>query len=55
VQQPDKVDLEKVRASLPPGIVTVMGVMGGLDIPDPDNTAPGVIASAAVCVRLELP
>ena len=55
VQQPDKVDLEKVKASLPYGIVTVKAVKGGLDIPDPENNDPAVIASAAVCVRLELP
>ena len=55
VQQPDKVDLEKVRASLPHGIVTVKAVKGGLDVPDPENNDPAVVASAAVCVRLELP
>jgi uncharacterized protein (TIGR02058 family) len=55
VQQPDKVDLEKVKASLPHGIVTVKAVKGGLDIPDPENNDPAVVASAAVCVRLELP
>ena len=54
VQQPDKVDLEKVKASLPYGIVTVKAVKGGLDIPDPENNDPAVIASAAVCVRLDL-
>ena len=55
VQQPDKVDVEKVRTSLPHGIVTVKVVKGGLDIADPDNNDPAVIASAAVAVRLELP
>ncbi len=55
VQQPDKVDLDRVKASLPYGIVTVKAVKGGLDIPDPENNDPAVIASAAVCVRLELP
>ena len=55
VQQPDRVDVEKVRASLPHGIVTVKVVKGGLDIADPDNNDPAVIASAAVAVRLELP
>jgi hypothetical protein len=42
-----------VRASLPHGIVTVKAVKGGLDIPIPENNDPAVIASAAVCVRLE--
>lgn len=55
VQQPDKVDAEKVRASLPHGIVTVTVVKGGLDIADPDHNDPAVIASAAVAVRLKLP
>jgi len=55
VQQPDKVDLEKVRSSLPHGIVTVKAVKGGLDVLDPENNDPAVIASAAVEVRLELP
>lgn len=55
VQQPDKVDLEKVRLSLPHGIVTVRAVKGGLDVLDPENNDPAVIASAAVEVKLELP
>ena len=55
VQQPEKVDLEKVRASLPHGIVTVKAVKGGLDVLDPENNDPAVIASAAVEVKLELP
>ena len=55
VQQPDKVDLEKVKASLPHGIVTVKAVKGGLDVADPENNDPAVIASAAVEVQLELP
>jgi uncharacterized protein (TIGR02058 family) len=55
VQQPDKVDVETVRASLPHGIVTVKAVKGGLDVPDPEGNDIAVIASAAVAVRLELP
>jgi uncharacterized protein (TIGR02058 family) len=55
VQQPDKVDLEKVRSSLPHGIVSVKAIKGGLDVPDPDGNDIAVIASAAVAVRLELP
>jgi len=55
VQQPAKVDIEKVKASLPVGNVTVKAVKGGLDVPDPENNDPAVIASAAVCVSLELP
>lgn len=55
VQQPDKVDLGKVRASLPHGIVTLKAVKGGLDVPDPEGKDIAVIASAAVAVQLELP
>ena len=55
VQQPDKVDLDKVRSSLPHGVVTARAVKGGLDVPDPDGNDVAVIASAAIEVRLELP
>ena len=55
VQRPEAVDLDKVKASLPHGIVTVKAVKGGLDIADPEHNDPAVIASAAVEVKLELP
>lgn len=55
VQQPGKVDAEKVKASLPHGKVTVRVVKGGLDVPDESGTDTAVIASAAVEVRLDLP
>ena len=55
VQQPGKVDLEKVKASLPHGIVSVKVIKGGLDVADPEHNDPAVIASAAIEVRLELP
>lgn len=54
VQRPERVDLEKVKASLPVGNVTVKAVKGGLDVPDPDNNDPAVIASAAIAVRADL-
>ncbi len=54
VQHPERVDLEKVKASLPVGNVTVKAVKGGLDVPDPDNNDPAVIASAAIAVRADL-
>ncbi len=54
VQQPDKVDIEKVKASLPIGRVTVKAVKGGLDVPDPENNDPAVIASAAIAVRIDV-
>ncbi len=52
VQKPELVDIEKVRASLPVGKVSVKAVLGGLDVPDPDNNDPAVIASAAIAVRI---
>lgn len=55
VQEPARVDVEKVKASLPVGNVTVKAVKGGLDIPDPENNDPAVIASAAIAVRIAVP
>lgn len=54
VQRPDRVDLERVGASLPYGQVTARAVKGGLDIPDPAKDDPAVVASAAIVVRLPL-
>lgn len=54
VQRPEKVDIEKVKASLPVGNVTVKAVKGGLDVPDPEHNDPAVIASAAIAVRIEV-
>jgi uncharacterized protein (TIGR02058 family) len=53
VQQPDQVDLEKVKSSLPVGNVTVTAVKGGLDVADPESNDRAVIASAAIAVRIE--
>jgi uncharacterized protein (TIGR02058 family) len=55
VQQPDRVDAEAVRASLPHGQVAVSVVKGGLDVPDEAAGDVAIIASAAVTVRLDLP
>ena len=55
VQQPDKVDIEAVAATLPHGVVTVKAVKGGLDVIDRERGDNAVIATAAVAVRLELP
>ena len=55
VQQPDKVDRDKVKAALPHGEVTVKVVKGGLDVTDDTSDDIAVIASAAVAVRIELP
>ena len=54
VQQPDKVDAAKVKASLPRGTVTVKVVKGGLEIVNDAGTGSTVMASAAAIVRLDL-
>ena len=53
-QQPDRVDLAAVKASLPHGEVTARAVKGGLDISDEDGHDTAVIATAAVTVRVDL-
>jgi uncharacterized protein (TIGR02058 family) len=53
VQRPDQVDLDKIKASLPLGNVTVRAVKGGLDVADPEANDRATIASAAIAVRLE--
>ena len=53
VQQPEKVDLEKVVAVLPYGQVLVRAVYGGLDVLKPDGGVT-VIANAAVIVYLDI-
>ena len=55
VQQPDKVDVEAVRTSLPYGVITAKVVKGGLDVPGEDRHDMAVIASAAIAVRFALP
>ena len=55
VQQPDKVDREAVRKSLPRGKATVKVVKGGLDVPQEGPHDEIVIASAAIAVRFEPP
>lgn len=55
VQQPDKVDIEAVRKSLPYGVVTARAVQGGLDVPEEGHHDMAVIASAAIAVRFDLP
>ena len=55
VQQPEKVDLAAVKASLPHGQVSVKAVKGGLDVPAEGAHDAAVIAAAAIAVRFELP
>ena len=54
VQRPELVDIQKVKSSLPIGHITVKAVKGGLDVPDPENNDPAVIASAAIAVRIDV-
>ena len=54
VQRPEQVDLEKIKNSSPVGNITVKAVKGGLDVDDPENRDPAVIASAAIAVRIEM-
>jgi uncharacterized protein (TIGR02058 family) len=54
VQRPEQVDIAAVKNSLPVGTVTVRAVKGGLDVADPENNDPAVIASAAIAVRIEV-
>ncbi|MEI8036233.1 MAG: Lin0512 family protein [Betaproteobacteria bacterium] len=55
VQQPELVDCEAVKKSLPHGQVVVKSVKGGLDVPAESDHDPVVIASAAIAVRFNLP
>ncbi|MBM3589448.1 MAG: hypothetical protein FJX33_17020 [Alphaproteobacteria bacterium] len=55
VQQPDKVDIEAVRKSLPYGVVRARAVTGGLDVPEEGRHDKAVIASAAIAVHFDLP
>ncbi len=55
VQQPDKVDADAVKETLPVGVVTVNPVKGGLDLTVDGTGDTMVIASAAISVRLDLP
>ena len=53
VQQPERVDLEAVKKSLPIGNVTVRAVKGGLDVDDADaaGNGPAAVSSGLVsCV-----
>ncbi len=55
VQQPDKVDCEAVKKSLPRGTVTVKAVKGGLNLPQEGSHDEVVIANVAIAVRFDLP
>ncbi len=53
VQQPERVDIERVKTVLPVGRVSVRATKGGLDVPDEAVRDVAVIATAAVEVWLE--
>jgi uncharacterized protein (TIGR02058 family) len=51
VPEPDRVDLDAVKAELPHGEVSVRAVAGGLRVPDSD----ALIACAAITVSARYP
>jgi uncharacterized protein (TIGR02058 family) len=55
VQDPDKVDVAAIEASLPRGQAKVSVVKGGLNIEDKDNNRTSVIANAAVRALVDIP
>jgi len=54
VQQPDKVEKQKVAEQIPYGEVLVNVVDGGMNVVDRENDTTSVIATAAVAARLNL-
>ena len=48
VQEPDKLDTDKVAAMLPRGVATVTAVLGGQNIVDAENGTTHVAALAAI-------
>lgn len=48
VQEPDKVDLERVAAELPRGYARVTAVKGGLNVVDAEQDTTHIVATAAV-------
>lgn len=55
VQKPELIDINEVARQIPYGTVTVVQVMGGLDLHDTDNDTVSVVATAAVAASLDLP
>ncbi|MGH1483809.1 MAG: Lin0512 family protein [Geminicoccales bacterium] len=51
-QEPDKIDVETVAATLPYGKVTAKAVKGGLNVPDNATGGVTVVVNAGVLVRL---
>ena len=55
VQEPDRVDVEAVAATLPHGQVTVRAVKGGLNVYDEVRDSTTVVATAGVEAWIEVP
>jgi uncharacterized protein (TIGR02058 family) len=53
-QEPEKIDLDAVAATLPYGHVTPRAIKGGLNVVDGSGGEPCVIVNAAIIVRLPL-
>lgn len=54
VQEPDKLDLAAIAAELPRGRAEVTGVLGGLNVHDPEQGTTHVVATAAVEAFLDI-
>lgn len=54
VQEPDKLDLAAIAAELPRGRAEVKGVLGGLNVHDPEQGTTHVVATAAVEAFLDI-
>ncbi|SFR49307.1 conserved hypothetical protein [Litoreibacter janthinus] len=48
VQKPEELDIAALTAELPRGRAQVIGVVGGLDVHDPENNQTHFIATAAI-------
>ncbi|MEM9059207.1 MAG: Lin0512 family protein [Pseudomonadota bacterium] len=53
-QDPEKIDLDAVAATLPYGKVNPVAVKGGLNFPDSTTGADSIIVNAGIIVRLPL-
>ncbi|MGI9418776.1 MAG: Lin0512 family protein [Geminicoccaceae bacterium] len=51
-QEPEKIDVESVAATLPYGEVTAKAIEGGLNVPDDATGSVSVVVNAGVLVRL---
>ena len=55
VAKPDELDLAAIEAEVPYGTVTVVGQVGGLDVPAEEGPDGLVIANAAILVSFDEP